>query len=65
LSRLREALDHGLPQSVSAGIEKDPNLEALRGDPRFDALIVYAHAHAAAAQKAKSPVSEIGKLLAQ
>jgi eukaryotic-like serine/threonine-protein kinase len=65
LSRLREALDHGLPQSVSAGMEKDPNLEALRGDPRFDALIVYAHGHAAAAQKAKSPVSEIGKLLPQ
>jgi DTW domain-containing protein YfiP len=46
-------------------MEKDPNLQALRADPRFDALIVYAHEQAAAAQRAKSPVSEIGKLLAQ
>jgi hypothetical protein len=46
-------------------MEKEPNLQSLRSDPRFDALIVYAQAHAAAAQKPKSLVSEIGKLLAQ
>jgi DTW domain-containing protein YfiP len=46
-------------------MEKDPNLQSLHGDPRFDALLIYAQEHAAAVQKLKSPVSEIGKLLAQ
>jgi eukaryotic-like serine/threonine-protein kinase len=53
LLRLGEAVDHGLPPSDDLGIDKDPDLKSLHGDPRFDALVAYAKQRAAAAQKPK------------
>ena len=53
LSLLRRALDHGLLPTGALGIEKDPGLKSLHGDPHFDALVVYAKQRAAAAQKPK------------
>ena len=50
-SFLREAVDHGLPHSALLGLEKDPELKSLHGDPRFDALVAHAKEHAAGAQK--------------
>lgn len=49
LSLLRQAVDHGLPPRIALGMEEDPNLISLRGDPRFAALV--AHAKEQAAQK--------------
>jgi eukaryotic-like serine/threonine-protein kinase len=51
ISLLREAVDHGLPGFALLGIEKDPDLKSLHGDPRFDALVADAKKRAAAAQK--------------
>jgi serine/threonine protein kinase len=52
LSLLREAVDHGLPAQGDLGIDKDPDLKALHGDPRFAALVARAREKAvAAAQK--------------
>ena len=51
LSLLREAVDHGLPSGVDLGIDKDPDLKSLHGDPRFAALVAHAKERAAAAQK--------------
>ena len=51
LKLLRDAADHGLPAGIMRGMEKDSDLAALHGDPRFDALVAYAKQ--AAAQKAK------------
>jgi hypothetical protein len=48
---LRDSVDHGLAGWVIAGMTKDPDLNALHGDPRFDALIAYAKQRAAAAHK--------------
>jgi eukaryotic-like serine/threonine-protein kinase len=48
LSLLRQALDHGLLPTGALGMEKDPGLKSLQGDPRFDTLVVYAKQHAAA-----------------
>jgi eukaryotic-like serine/threonine-protein kinase len=53
LSRLRDAVDHGLPPSLDLGIETDDDLKPLHGDPRFDALVAHAKERAAAAQKPK------------
>jgi non-specific serine/threonine protein kinase/serine/threonine-protein kinase len=47
-SRLGEAVDHGLPPSDALGIDKDPDLKSLHGDPHFDALVAHAKARAAA-----------------
>ena len=52
LADLREAVDHGLPPNLDLGIETDPDLKSLHGDPRFDALVAHAKERAAAAQKA-------------
>jgi serine/threonine protein kinase len=53
LAHLREAVDHGLQPGLDLGIEKDPDLKSLHGDPRFDALVAHAKERAATAQKAK------------
>jgi non-specific serine/threonine protein kinase/serine/threonine-protein kinase len=50
---LRQAVDHGLNPGYAVGIGKDPNLQSLDGDPRFDALVAHAKELAAAAQKIK------------
>jgi eukaryotic-like serine/threonine-protein kinase len=42
LTLLREAVDHGLPARADLGMEKDPDLKSLFGDPRFEALVVHA-----------------------
>jgi non-specific serine/threonine protein kinase/serine/threonine-protein kinase len=42
LSLLRDAVDHGLPPAADLGIDKDPDLKSLYGDPRFDALVSHA-----------------------
>jgi len=39
LAALRQALDQGLDASRAAGLEKDPELKSLHGDPRFAALV--------------------------
>jgi tetratricopeptide (TPR) repeat protein len=39
LRLLRDALDHKLPHWIVAGMNQDPDLAALRGDPRFKAMI--------------------------
>jgi non-specific serine/threonine protein kinase/serine/threonine-protein kinase len=38
-TNLRFALDHALPAETRQGIEKDEDLKALHGDPRFAALV--------------------------
>ena len=50
-SLLRGAVDHGLPRNALMGIEEDPDLKSLHGDPRFDALVAQAKERAAATQK--------------
>jgi len=47
LSLLREAVDHGLQPNYDLGIEKDPDLKSLYGDPRFTALVAHAKERAA------------------
>ena len=53
LADLRQAVDHGLPPGLALGIESDPDLNALHGDPRFAALVAHAKERSSAAQKAK------------
>lgn len=53
LADLRQAVDHGLPPGLALGIESDPDLNALHGDPRFADLVAHAKDRASAAQKAK------------
>jgi len=50
---LREAIDHGLSPAEDLGIESDPDLKSLHGDPRFVAIVAEAKQRAATAQKAK------------
>jgi serine/threonine protein kinase len=50
LSFLYEAVDHGLGPREDQGIETDPDLQSLHGDPRFTALVAHAKDRAAAAQ---------------
>jgi tetratricopeptide (TPR) repeat protein len=51
LSLLHQALDHGLDQAHTLGMEKDLNLDRLHGDRQFETLISYAHQRAAASEK--------------
>ena len=51
LSLLREAVDHGASVHTDLGIDKDPDLQSLHGDPHFTALVAHAKEKAAAAQK--------------
>jgi len=53
LALLREAVDHGLPPISDLGIDKDPHLKSLHGDPRFAALVAHAKERAAAAETPK------------
>ncbi len=53
LSLLQDAVDHGLSPDGDLGIDKDPDLKSLHGDPRFDALVAHAKEKAAASQKPK------------
>jgi hypothetical protein len=39
LRLLHEAVTHGLSPSDCLGLEKDPDLSALHGDPLFDAVV--------------------------
>jgi eukaryotic-like serine/threonine-protein kinase len=50
-SLLRQAVDHGLPPYADLGIDTDPDVEPLHGDPRFVALVADAKQKAAAVQK--------------
>jgi hypothetical protein len=50
-ANLKFAVEHALPAEVRLGLEKDPDLISLHGDPRFDSLVVAARQPAAAAQK--------------
>jgi eukaryotic-like serine/threonine-protein kinase len=54
LSDLREAVDHGLPPNLDLGIETDPDLKSLHGDPRFETLVIHAKERAAEKQKSTS-----------
>jgi non-specific serine/threonine protein kinase/serine/threonine-protein kinase len=51
LAALKEAVDHGLSPALDLGMDTDPDLNNLHGDPRFDALV--AHAKARAREKSK------------
>jgi eukaryotic-like serine/threonine-protein kinase len=46
LSLLREAIDDHLDAETLLGMERDSELKSLRGDPRFQALVAYAHKRA-------------------
>jgi eukaryotic-like serine/threonine-protein kinase len=50
-SFLREAVEHGLPGNALMGIEKDPDLQSLHGDPRFEAIVAQAKERAAGTKK--------------
>ena len=50
-SLLHEAVDHGLPGYALTGMEQDPDLKSLHGDPRFAALVAQAKERAAGTQK--------------
>jgi eukaryotic-like serine/threonine-protein kinase len=54
LSDLRDAVDHGLPPDLDLGIETDPDLKSLHGDPRFETLVIHAKERAAEKQKPTS-----------
>ena len=48
---LREAVDHGLAPNIALYMEKDPDLAALHGDPRFAALVTHIKETTPAPQK--------------
>jgi non-specific serine/threonine protein kinase/serine/threonine-protein kinase len=51
LALLRNAVDHGLPFAAGLGMKDDPDLQALQGDARFEALIADVQKHAKASPK--------------
>ena len=48
-AQLQEAVDHGANPRIDLNLARDPDLNALHADPRFDALV--AHAKQVAASK--------------
>jgi hypothetical protein len=46
---LRELLDPGLDPATAGGLSKDPDLNSLHGDPRFEELVAKAKARMSAA----------------
>jgi non-specific serine/threonine protein kinase/serine/threonine-protein kinase len=47
ISLLQGAVKHGLAINVISGMDKDPALKSLHGDPRFEALVSETHTAAA------------------
>jgi hypothetical protein len=39
ISLLQGAVKHGLASDTISGMDKDPDLKSLHGDPRFEALV--------------------------
>jgi hypothetical protein len=54
-SWLHEAIQHGLSPGQAVGIETDPDLESLRGDSRFEAIL------GEATQQRKKQTSVLGQ----
>jgi hypothetical protein len=52
LALVSQSVDHGLYTYLDLGIEEDPDLASLHGDPRFTALVAHAKQVAEAQQKA-------------
>jgi hypothetical protein len=52
-SLLQQAIDHGLPPLNDLNVEKDPLLNSLHGDPRFDGLVAHAEQLAAIQNRIK------------
>jgi eukaryotic-like serine/threonine-protein kinase len=50
-SWLRQAVDHGLAPFADLGMDQDPDLKSLHGDPRFETLVTHAKERAAAMQE--------------
>ena len=44
---------HGLLPTAALGMEKDPGLKSLQGDPRFEALVTYVKQRATATNTSK------------
>jgi eukaryotic-like serine/threonine-protein kinase len=53
LSLLRQAVDSGVRNETALHMDRDPDLESLRGNPRFLKIVSDAKQHAAVAQAAK------------
>jgi non-specific serine/threonine protein kinase/serine/threonine-protein kinase len=53
LPLLRQAVDHGLPPRLDLDVEKDPVLNSLHGDARFEAIVADARERASAAPNTK------------
>ena len=47
ISLLQDAVKHGLAIDITLGMDKDPALKCLHGDPRFEALVAESHQAAA------------------
>jgi eukaryotic-like serine/threonine-protein kinase len=54
LSMLRQSVEHGLAPNTAFGMEKDPDLHSLHGDPRFAKIVADAKERAAEAQESRA-----------
>jgi hypothetical protein len=48
LTLLRDAVDHGVDADAAEELKKSPDWKSLRGDARFEALVVQAQGRIAA-----------------